>query len=378
MMRWVQRLAAALGMLGLTFTSGCAGFFVYPGSLTGGGSTGSGGNYVYVANAASNTVAGFAIGTGTLTALPNSPYALGFSPAAMVINPANSILFVGSGNAIYAYSIQSNGSLNLLTNGGITLPLTGSVISMDISPDGQWLFIADGNDSTLDEYLINSSTGALGLQTGGSYSLPGAVAHAVKVAPNGGLVFLALGTAGDVVFTFNTTTGAVANSQQLAFTQPSTVSDNALAINSASSLLYIARSGSSSGVAVYTIGTAGALTAVSGSPFAAGNQPFSVALNQAGNDVYVANQLDSTISGYSVASNGVLTAVSGSPFTSGSAVTALAAERTGNYLLAAAHGGSPDLSMYSFDQTTAGKLDLSTSTTTGSQPAQAIAIAVTH
>src|ERR1700733_13767848 len=61
MMQWVRRLAAALGMLGLTFTLGCPGFFVYPGSLNGGG-TGSGGNYVYVANAAANTIAGFAIG----------------------------------------------------------------------------------------------------------------------------------------------------------------------------------------------------------------------------------------------------------------------------------------------------------------------------
>ena len=119
MMRWVRRLAAALGMLGLALTTGCPGFFVYPGSINGGGGSTTG-NYVYVANASASSVAGFAIGTGTLTALPGSPYALGYSPATMVINPANTILFVGSGNLIYAYAIQSNGSLSLLTSGGTT------------------------------------------------------------------------------------------------------------------------------------------------------------------------------------------------------------------------------------------------------------------
>ena len=46
--------------------------------------------------------------------------------------------------------------------------------------------------------------------------------------------------------------------------------------------------------------------------------------------------------------------------------------------VAAALGGSPDLSMYSFDATTPGMLDPATSTATDADPAGATAIALTH
>jgi 6-phosphogluconolactonase (cycloisomerase 2 family) len=129
----------------------------------------------------------------------------------------------------------------------------------------------------------------------------------------------------------------------------------------------------------YTISSGGTLTSVSGSPFTAGTLPFSVAVNAAGTDVYVANRTDGTISGFSIASSsGVLTALSGSPYQSGSAVTALAVDNSGDYLLAAANGGSPDLTMYSYDPTIAGKLDFSTSIARGTDPTGPVALATTH
>jgi 6-phosphogluconolactonase (cycloisomerase 2 family) len=250
---------------------------------------------------------------------------------------------------------------------------------MDISPDGQWLFALDGNGVTIDQYQINSTTGLLSSAAGASYKITGAtvVPRAVKVSPNGDYVFVALGTAGDLVYSFSTTTGLLTSSQQLAPVS-TTTSDNALAVSPTSSTLYIARSGTSGGLAAYSIGNNGALTSVSGSPFAAGTQPYSVVVNNAGTDVYVANRGDGTISGYGVASSGTLTALTGSPYTSGPAVTALAADKTGDYLLAAANGGAPDLTLYSFDSVVSGKLDLTTTAATGTDPTGPVAIALTH
>jgi 6-phosphogluconolactonase len=363
------------GLLGLTFTTGCPGFFVYPGTASSG--SGANGDYVYVANATTDTVSGYLIGTGTLTAVTGSPYTLPFSPTAVAVNPADTILFVAGVSQIYAYSIGSGGALTVL-NSGVAVG-SAYTVAMDISPDGQWLFALDGNGATVDEFLINSTTGALSQVSGAIYSISNVtvVPRAVKVAPNGQYVFVALGTGGDLVYPFNTSSGALSSALVLGPVS-STTSDNALAVSPNSSYLFIARSGTSSGVAVYAIGSGGALTEVGTTAYAAGNQPFSLAVNNAGTDVYVANQLDSTISGFSIGSGGVLTALSGSPYTSGSSVTALVAERTGDYVLAAARGGSPDLTMYSFDQTVAGKLDLSTSTATGADPTGAVAIAVTH
>ncbi len=128
----------------------------------------------------------------------------------------------------------------------------------------------------------------------------------------GRLVFAALGTGGDVVFTFNTTSGVLALSQTLPPVS-ATTSDNALAVDSTTSFLYIARSGTNGGVAVYGIGAGGALNSVSGSPFAAGNRPISLVIEKTGSFLYAANQVDGTISGYTIGTGGVLSALNGSP-----------------------------------------------------------------
>jgi 6-phosphogluconolactonase (cycloisomerase 2 family) len=375
---WVRQVAAVLSVGALLLSTGCQGFFVPENSSSGGSGT-SGGDYVYVANQTTGTVAAYAVGSGALTAISGSPFQLGFSPNALAVNPADTILFISGVNSgtgfINAYSIGSNGGLSLLTsnNAGLADPIT-----LQVSPDGQWLIGLDGNGLTVDEYQINSSTGQLTLATGQTYVISNAtvVPRDLKISPNGSFVFAAIGTAGDLVFPFNTSTGVLSSPGILSL--PANVSDNALAVSPNSNYLYIARSGTGGGLGVYTISSSGVLQSISGSPFAAGSQPFSVVARSDGTEVYVANQLDSTISGYSISSNGTATAISGSPYTNGSQPSALALDNSGKYLLAMSHNGSPDLTMYSFDATTTGKLDLVGSTSTGTDPTGPIAIAATH
>jgi DNA-binding beta-propeller fold protein YncE len=78
----------------------------------------------------------------------------------------------------------------------------------------------------------------------------------------------------------------------------------------------------------YTINTTtGALTAVTGSPFAAGSVPSSVAVDPSGKFAYVTNG-DDTISGYTInSSTGALTAMSGSPFAAGNGAWGIAITR---------------------------------------------------
>jgi len=364
---------------GLLLPMGCGNFWVYPGSLTGSGSSASG-DVVYVANAAVETVAAFTVGSGTLTAVTGSPYSLGAVPTAAVVTPADTFLYVGTTGVIYGYSIGTGGVLTALNNGsGVAI---ADVAAMVVSPDGGWLLALDGNGLTIDEYQINTTTGALSPGAGASYAISGAtvVPHGMAISSIGNnedYVFLALGTGGDLVYQLNYSTGLLSSLQTLAPIS-STTSDNAVTASPNGSYLYIARSGTNGGLAAYSIGTNGVLTPLTGSPFATGTQPYSVVVNNAGTAVYVANRGSGTISGYSIGSGGVLTALSGSPYTSGSSVTALTLDQSGNYLLAAANGGSPDLTMYSFDSVTAGKLDLSATTATGTDPVGAVAIAATH
>jgi 6-phosphogluconolactonase (cycloisomerase 2 family) len=391
-MRRLGQVAAAMGIWALSLAIGCGNFWVYPGSLN--NSTGSTGDYVYVANAPTNgstpTLAGFAVGTGTLTAVSGSPYSLGFVPTAVAVNPANSMVFVAGTNGIYgfvnSYSIGTGGALTLLMSNNLG---SASMVSIDVSPDGKWLLGLDANgflvnQAIVDEYQILSS-GQVQQGSGVSYTFPtGApaiVPKAIKISPeNGQYVYVAVGTAGDLVFSFTTSSGAFGTSVGTLSTGSSTLSANALAVNSSGSVLYIARSnGQSAGaVSAYSVGSGLAPSFVAQGT--TGVQPSAVALNKAGTDLYVANRTDltnGTISGFSVASNGAPTALSPATYSSGLGLfpVALAVDNSGNYLLAVANDGGPDLTMYSYSS---GQLSFVASTATATDPAGAVAIAATH
>ena len=367
-----QRSLLSMTVLLIALT-GCDGFFVPPDN-SGGGSTTN--NRMYVANATTSSLSAFTIGTNTLTAISGSPISLSYVPVSAVVTPSNSFLYLAGPGAIFRYTINSDGTLTTPSTGAAVSAV--SAVSLAVSPDGKWLFGLDNTTLVLDEFQIDSSTGSLSAIAATPYSVGNAVVaqKEVKVSPAGNLVFIALGTGGDVVFTLNTSTGAVANSQTLAPT--TTSSDNGLAIDSTGSFLYIARSGAGGGLAVYSIGAGGVLNSIAGSPFAAGNSPNSVVLDSTGKYVYVSNRGDGTISGYSIGSGSLLTALNGSPYTSGSLLTSLAVDKSGKYLLAGAFGGGPDLSMYSFDGTSGGKLNLTTSAASGTDPAGVVSIALTH
>ncbi len=369
----VWLMAAAV----LTLT-GCGNFFVPEPNTGGGGGGGTNtGNRAYVINASSNNIAGFTVGTGTLTAVPNSPLTVGYAPAAAVTMPDNTFLYVAGPGAIYVYTINTDGSLSVGSRGA-TAALV-NVSSIDISPDGNWLFALDLTTNVIDQFSINRSTGALAAAAATPYTVTSGTVlpKTIHVAPNGSLVFAALGTGGDVIFTFNTTSGVLTLSQTLPPVS-ATTSDNDLISDSSTAFLYIARSGTNGGVAVFSIGAGGALNSVSGSPFAAGNRPISLVIDKAGSFLYVANQVDGTVSGYTIGAGGALSALNGSPYTSGTQVGSLGRDSSGKYIMAAAFGGSPDLSMYGFDAAIPGKLSLVTSTSTGTAPTGAIGVAMTH
>lgn len=380
-MRWLAVVMTAVGLAALT---GCSGFFVPVVPVP----PGSTGNFVYVANltgapssgtnSATGTVSGFVVGAGTLTAVPGSPVTLGYTPIAMAVTRDNKFLYVAAQGNINVYTINADGSLTGASGGtGVAI---ANVVSLEVSPDGQWLVALDGTtlQAQVDVFQINSSTGALGVASNGTLAITNAVIvpKMLKMSPNGAYIFAAFGSGGDVVFTFNTSTGVAIGALRL--TVSNTTSDNGLAVDSASANLYIARSGTGGGVRVFAIGAGGTLNEIAASPFASGGQANSVVLDKTGKYAYAANRTNGTIYGYSIGAGAVLTGLSGSPYTSGKLVTSLGLDSTGKYLLAAAFGGSPDLSMYGFDTATPGGLVPATNVATGTNPAGAIAVALTH
>lgn len=106
----------------------------------------------------------------------------------------------------------------------------------------------------------------------------------------------------------------------------------------------------SNDISAYAVNTSsGALTAVSGAPFAAGAGARSITAVPSGEFVYVAYSDDGMIGGFSVnASTGALTPIKGSPFPAAPWVSSLAVTRSGDYLFAA-NGYSKSLYAYAID-----------------------------
>ncbi|HEX2600249.1 MAG TPA: beta-propeller fold lactonase family protein, partial [Terriglobales bacterium] len=87
----------------------------------------------------------------------------------------------------------------------------------------------------------------------------------------------------------------------------------AIVLDPAKTFAYVAESAPTNQIDRFSIGSNGALTAISGG-VPAGNNPVALAIDPGGKFLFVANQLSNSISVFSIGSNAGLTAVPGSPF----------------------------------------------------------------
>ena len=155
------------------------------------------------------------------------------------------------------------------------------------------------------------------------------------VAPNNEFVYVTNFTSNTVsAFTLNTTSGVVAGVGGF----PAGAEPGAVAVDPSGKFAYVANNvgiNLPGSVSAYSIGATGALTAVAGSPFAAGTNPQQGIAVTAG-FVYVTNFGSSNVSAYSLNSGtGALTALAASPFATGAAPVSLAMDPAGKFLFTA-------------------------------------------
>jgi 6-phosphogluconolactonase len=373
------------------FLSGCGSFFSCEGkaSCPAGGSTGSnsGSDFAYVSNSASGStyLNGYVISTsGALTATTGSPYQLSYTPQAMAITPNNSFIYIASDSVLnsgvgylYGYSIATTGALTIL-NSGKALE-SESIASVDVSPDGAYLFCLDIDGSTVQYYAIDSSTGALTYQNTVSYSgaTSGIVTpSSIKVAPSNDFVALTLGTAGMVTFPFDTTTGVTGPGETLYTPATASTGIFGLAIDKNNDIY----ASGTAGLQVFTSTTAGVPSLLTAYPTDAG--PDSVAINPLNTYVYTGNKSATTtagsISGFSIATGPALTAVTNSPFTAPEDVSSIGIDNTGDYLLAAGLNSSSGIQLYSIGSTGSLTVVSGTSVPTGTTLTIPTVVAMTH
>jgi 6-phosphogluconolactonase len=241
--------------------------------------------FVYVANATSNTIYGFALSIGrtyvSLSAymiapvyrqdftelsqqIPGLPIAAGESPAALAVDPPGRFLFAANSrsNNVSVYSIDaSTGALTEVSGSPFASGTAPASVVVDAS--GTFLYVLNSGDGNVSAFGIDGITGAL---TG----LPGSP--------------LAVGS-----------------------------SPTAL-LAGAGGTLYVLH-GSGNSLSVFQVnGATGALSELAGSPLTTGNQPSAVAEYAGGRFLYVTNQASNAISGFARDAFGSITELAGSPF----------------------------------------------------------------
>ena len=382
----------SLLLLGL---AGCSDFFVKQTNSGGGTNTG---DYLYVANGSNTFLAGFSVSSsGALSVLNNSPYNNGVGALSVAVTPANTFLYAGTTNGIYVYAINSDGSITV-QNSGAAAAQDVVASAMQVDSTGNYLLTAGISTSfqaqAIGIYQINTSSGLLtalngsplALYTGKASTATIVTPTGLLITPNNSYVYASLGTLGVQVLTLGSG-GALSTGSAATILPPfptsTSPSDQGTASDPTSAFLFVAET--NTGLRVFSIGTAGALNEISGSPYAVGTGPAAVLVDTTGSYVYAANKGSNNISAFTLTpASGKLTAIAGSPFASGGQLPiAMVNDNSKQYVAVINLGsngsnGNSDMQLFKFDATTAGKLDPIATATTGTDPTNPRAIAASH
>ena len=271
-------------------------------------------------------------------------------PTTIILVPALSIAISHSGNFVQE---QTGATYTVLvSNGAAAAPTNGTVTVTESVPYGLTLVSMAGTDWACPRGG-STCTRSNSLAAGTSYP---AIAVTVNVS------FNAPATA------INQVTVLGGGSATAVAADPTTISAVALSAGT-QSFAYVANYNSND-VSAYAINAgSGVLTAVSGSPFAAGTQPTFVTVTPAGKFAYVANGNSNNISAYAIdPTTGVLIGVPGSPFTTGFNPQSVNVDPTGKFAYAV-NQGSDTVSVYTVNSATGALTGVSGSPfATGMQP----------
>jgi 6-phosphogluconolactonase len=373
LMGWRRRVGRVLmvsGLAGALALSGCGKFFP---PLTGGGGSGSSGDYLYAGNLGTSpvTVAGFSIASSALNVASDSPYTVSLTPTALAVTPNDDYLFVGGPGGIYTYAIESGGDLTEAGNDSFAQVPDPAVLRVD--PTGTYLLGGDALTGTVYVFQIGTD-GALS-QVGSTLTLnANEPVTDMEIASNGNntYVYVSCGTAG--IYAMSLSGGTLSELNNGNYAPKSTdAADQGMAVAPDGDTLFAAET-VTGGVRIFSINTNGSLTEFTSSPVATGTAPWAVLVDATGSYVYVADRTKAQISAFSLAS-GKLTAI-GSPIGTGSLPVQMVEDNSKTYVAVVCTGGDPDVELYTIGTT--GALTKFTTATTGTDPTEASSLAATH
>lgn len=250
----------------------------------------------------------------------------------------------GFGGAISSFAVDAATGLFRRTMGYVNV--SGAAASA-VDPLGQFAYFTGNVTGGFIGFSIDPKTAALTPIPGSPFppfsmalDLPGSL----TVDPTGKFVFVT-GTQGLYAYTIGTG-GALTEVTGSPFLTGANSSPSSVTVDPSGKFVYVANSAKNNLSAFSIDPISGALTPVSGSPFATGSAPVSVTIDPSGRFLYVADQTFSAsnnVSAFAISStSGALTPISGSPFTAGAFPLWVTVEPSGKflYVLNIGSGGS--------------------------------------
>jgi len=290
-----------------------------------------GSKFLYVANAAANTISIFSIaGDGTLSLTGTPTAERGSGPDAAVIDPSGKYLLVTNSfsNDVSVFSIDSStGALQEIQ--GSPFYANYNPMEILITPSGQFVYVTNPTIGMVTAFTFDSSSGALTTVQGSPF-ISGAGASGLAIDGSGSYLYVAntsaknpqgITTVGNIsAFGINKTPGPLFGALSPILGSPFTATvgsgPSALVVSQGNKFLYATTPGSSYSIWCFQINsTNGQLTAVSSSPFSDAAGDLFALIDTAGNFFYIGDGQSTGIAGYTYDINsGQPTAITGSPF----------------------------------------------------------------
>ena len=257
------------------------------------------GQYLYVLNQGPSTISAYSINatTGALTAL-GSPQAIGGTGSYDIkIDPTGQFLYTANvtSNNVSAFSINATtGALTALGFSPISTGAGSEPASIAFDPYGKYMLVSnDGAVAAVNVYSFNSTTGALTAVAGSPFATNGPTGYVVNFDPSGQLVYVGNLASAISVLSFDKTSGALSFLQTVAAngrTEGFAITQGVAPVSVTPSYAYVANHDSGN-VSAFTVNSSsGALTSISGSPFAAATHPKSIALDPHGRFAFVVTE----------------------------------------------------------------------------------------
>jgi 6-phosphogluconolactonase (cycloisomerase 2 family) len=284
-----------------------------------------------------STVSAFRVGAdGSLTKLSGSPFTTGGKGCGGGFFASNRIVVSARGNFLYASNAGSNdvSAFSIAPSSGTLTPVPGSPflldspgsgcisstfvmgISLATTPDGRFLMAGNPSSETITSFRIGTDGSLTAISSSPFFA--GGTPIGMKVSPNG--KFLAAGLFGSVAIFGIAPDGSLTSVPGSPFPDGGVGFAAGVDVNCKSNLLFAGEANNGNTIVdVFSIGSNGALTPITGSPFLAGvgNNSNIPLLSPDDRLLFVSNQNSPTVTAFRVAPDGTLTLVPGSPFAVG-------------------------------------------------------------